>query len=179
MRNWLASKKIHGLIWAALLVYLLSANQLYVHLFLKDGKPVETNIRLPTSSAQIVYKLDTLLQSVRYNGEDLYELKGFAFNQSNPFENDELSIVLISKSGNLVFSTQPAQHANMIQSFSGYKTGMDHAEFSWLISKNAIKPGIYQIGILLENLDQSSRSFVATGGVIQKTPNIIRYIPGH
>jgi hypothetical protein len=55
---------------------------------------------------------------------------------------------------------------------------MDHAEFSLLISKNAVKPGTYQIGILLEKMDRSSRSFVNTSSTIQKTPNIIRYIPG-
>jgi hypothetical protein len=63
----------------------------------------------------------------------------------------------------------------MIQSFSGYQPGMDATQFSLLLSKNTLKPGTYQVCILLDGNGGEDQVYVMTSGTILKTPNKITY----
>jgi hypothetical protein len=175
LKKWILTNQKHLIVWAVLLIYVASANQLYVNLFLKQGKPVSKNDPLPTQIRPIVYLLSDTLQPVRRNGEQLYELNGYAFFQDNPLEKTQIKIVLYSPTLKLTFPTQAAQYPDMIQSYSGYKPGMDSAQFSLLISKNTLKPGTYQICILLDSNNGEDQVYVMTTGTILKTPNKITY----
>ncbi len=182
MKRWINGKEKHFAVLAVLLVYLFAANPIYVHFFLKNGKPVSSNVALPApantmvSNTKVVYKLADM-QPVRIDGQNLYQIRGFAFRASSPEEENKISIVLSALGQNLVFPTSTVPHPNMIQSYSGYTQGMDHDEFSMLLSNAVLKPGTYQVGILLEETGGSIRSYVRTGAVIKKTPNTIKYIP--
>ncbi len=182
MKQWIIGKQKHFAVLAVLLVYLFAANPFYTHFFLKNGKPVSSNVPLPapantrTPNTVVIYKLADM-QPVRIDGQDLYQIRGFAFRASSPEEENKISIVLSSQNQNLVFSTSTVPHPNMIQSYSSYTKGMDHDEFSMLLSDAVLKPGTYQVGILLEETGGSLRSYVRTGSVITKTPNTIKYIP--
>jgi hypothetical protein len=175
MKRWILANQKHLIVWAVLLIYVASANQLYVNLILKEGKPVSKNDPLPAEARPIVYQLSDTLQPVRRDGENLFELSGYAFFQDNPLEETQIKILLFSPTLNLTFPTQPAQYPDMIQSFSGYKPGMDHAQFTLLLSKNTLKPGTYQVYIMLESLTGEDQVSVMTGGTILKTPNKITY----
>jgi len=175
MKKWILSNQKHLIMWAVLLIYLASANQLYVNLVLKEGKPVSKNDPLPTETRPIVYQLSDTLQPVRRNGEDLYELNGYAFFQDAPVEPTQIKIVLYSPTLKLTFPTQAAQYPDMIESISEYKPGMDEAQFSLLLSKNALKPGTYQICVLLVGNTGEDQAYVMTTGTILKTPNKITY----
>ena len=157
------------------LVYLLAANQLYVRFVLKNGKPLTTPVTLPASSPKVVYKLGDFFP-VLYEGENLYQLKAYAFLAANPVTENKISAVLSAPDRQVVFPTLPQPHPNMIQSYSGYKPAMDKAEFIFLISNNALPPGTYQIGFLLEEKTGTGRAYVSTGAQIVKTPNTIRYV---
>ena len=175
MKKWLLSNEKHLFVWAVLLIYLASANQLYVNLVLKEGKPVSKNDPLPSELRPIVYQLSDTLQPVRRNGENLYELSGYAFFQDNPLEQTQIKIMLYSATLKLTFPTQAAPYPDMIQSFSGYQPGMDHAQFDLLFSKNTLKPGSYQVCILLDGNGGEDQVYVMTVGTILKTPNTITY----
>jgi hypothetical protein len=175
MKRWIIANQKHLIVWAVLLIYLASANQLYVNLVLKEGKPVSKNDPLPSEVRPIVYQLSDTLQPVRRNGDNLFELSGYAFFQDRPLDQTQIKIVLFSPDLKLTFPTQTAQYPDMIQSYSGYQPGMDHAQFSWLLSKNTLKPGTYQVCILLESLTGGDLVYVMTGGTILKTPNKITY----
>ena len=175
MKRWIIANQKHLIVWAVLLIYLASANQLYINLILKEGKPVSKNDALPSELRPIVYQLSDVLQPVRRNGENLFQLSGYAFFQDNPLEPTQIKILLYSPTLKLTFPTQAAQYPDMIQSYSGYKPGMDSAQFNLLLSKNTLKPGTYQVYILLESLTDESQVYVMTGGTILKTPNTITY----
>jgi hypothetical protein len=182
MKRWIIGKQKHFAILAVLLVYLFAANPIYTHFFLKNGKPVSSNVALPAPSSTMVYNSRIVfkladMQPVRIDGQNLYQIRGFAFEASNPVKENKISIVLSTKNQNQVFPTSTVPHPNMIQSYSGYTKGMDHDEFSMLLSDAVLKPGTYQVGILLEEIGGSTRSYVRTGSVIKKTPNTIKYIP--
>jgi hypothetical protein len=63
----------------------------------------------------------------------------------------------------------------MIESISEYQPGMDRAQFSLLLSKNALNPGTYQICVLLVGSAGEDQAYVMTTGTILKTPNKITY----
>jgi len=175
MRNWLKKTYKHFIACAVLIVYVFAANPLYVRFFLKDGKPLSTQVALPASSKGVIYHLGDQIQPLRINGQDLYELNGYAFFEARPEQENKITVILSSATGNSAFATRAVALPNMIESYPGYTKGMDHAEFSLLLSQNALSPGTYHIGILLQNKNGPGQSFVLTGGSIKKTPNTLSY----
>jgi hypothetical protein len=174
MKNWITRNQKHLIIWAILIVYLFAANPIYIHFFLKNGKPVSENIALPPAAKTVVFKLADM-QPVRIDGQDLYQIRGFAFQNYDPSLANTITIVLSSKTQNIAFSTSSVDHPNMIESYPGYTQSMDHDEFSMLLADRVLEPGTYQVGILLEQTGGTTRSYVATGSTIIKTPNTIQY----
>lgn len=178
MRSLINGKQKHFLIWALLLVYILSSNQLYTDLFVRNGKPVSQVVSLPASAKEgdVIYKLANFVP-VRYEGQDLFELRGYIFPQANPKLATKITVILISQNQRMAFSTDTVPTNSMIKSFAGYSQGMEKTQFRMLLSKHALNVGVYQIGILLEDMSGSRRWFVPTGATIQKTPNSVRYVP--
>ncbi len=175
MKNRIKGKYIHIIACAVLIVYVFTANPLYVRFILKDGKPLGTQVALPAPSKDVVFVLDNLIHPLRINGQDLYDLRGYAFFQANHEQENTITIILSSKAGNVAFPTHSVALPNMIESYPGYDKQMDHAEFSLLLSQNALSPGTYRIGILLQNKNGPGQSYVLTGGSIKKTPNTLTY----
>ena len=175
MRNWFKGNYKHFIACAVLIIYVFSVNPLYVRFFLKDGKPLGTQTAVPAPSKDIIYHLGDQIQPLRLNGQDLYELKGYAFFKSNHEQENNITILLSSATGNTVFATRTVALPNMIESYPGYTKGMDHAEFSLLLSQNALSPGTYHIGILLQNKNGAGQAYILTGGSIKKTPNTLTY----
>jgi len=177
MRNWFKWKYKHFLACAVLIVYVFAANPLYVRFILRDGKPLNTQVVLPPASVskEVTFHLADQMQSLRVNGQDLYELKGYAFFQANREQENNITIILSSATGNIAFPTRTVAFPNMIESYPGYTKGMDHAEFSLLLSQNVLSPGTYQIGILLQNKNGPGQSYFLTGSSIKKTPNTLTY----
>ncbi len=175
MKNWI--KRIFKLFIPGifLLFYVFAANPLYVRFVLKNGKPLATQVTVPAASNDIVYHLDTLIQALRVDGQDLYDLRGYAFFSSNREQDNTITIILSSPAGNIAFPTHTVAFPNMIESYPGYTKGMSRAEFSLLLSQNALPPGTYRLGILLQNKNGPGQSYVLTGGVIKKTPNTLTY----
>jgi len=165
----------HFIICAFLLVYVFAANPFYVRYMLKDGKPLDTPVTLPAASKDVTFHLGELIQPLRIDGQDLYELKGYAFFQASREQENNITVILSSQTENIAFPTRTVAFPNMIESYPGYTKGMDHAEFSLLLSQNALSPGTYRIGILLQNRKGPGQSYVLTNGSIKKTPNTLTY----
>jgi hypothetical protein len=176
MRNWFKRYYKHFIACAVLIVYVFAANPLYVRFFLKDGKPLGTQVALPSTSKDVIYQLGDQIQSLRINGQDLYELRGYAFFQAFHEQENNITVILSSASGDIAYATRTVALPNMIESYPGYTKGMDHAEFSLLLSQNTLAPGTYHIGILLKNKNGPGQSYIMTGSSIKKTPNKLTYI---
>ncbi len=176
MVNWINRKKFHIIFWAALILFIFFANPLYNSYFLKDGKPYQPDLPLPASISGIMYQFGNL-GTIRLNGQDLYEIRGFAFNQSDPLMKNKISVVLRSSTQTLVFATHPITIPGMIRSYKDYKPGMDQAEFSLFFSQTVFNPGTYEIGLLLENQTGPGRTFTMTASTVKITPNTLLYNP--
>jgi hypothetical protein len=177
MGNWFKAIYKHCIVLAILIASVFTANPLYVRFVLKDGKPLgaQGTLPAPSTTKEVTFEMDNLIQSLRVNGQDLYELKGYAFFKANKEQENTITIILSSKTGNIAFPTRTVALPNMIESYAGYTKAMDHAEFSLLLSQNALSPGVYRVGILLQNKNGSGQAYVLTGGTIKKTPNTLSY----
>ncbi len=177
MRAWFRGKQKHFIFWSILLIYALLANPLYVQLLMKTGKPSGSRVSLPAQTNNVAYELNQL-QPVVINGQNLYELRGFALDRANPTQANRITVILSSAQRNVVFSTQPVQYPYMIQSYPGYTNAMNRAEFSVLISNDGLAPGVYRVGILLEGPGSPKTSFVLTNSTVTKTYNTIQSTAG-
>jgi hypothetical protein len=175
--KWLKRSYKHLIYWGVLIVYLLAAYPIYTAYFIKNGKPVGTIAQIPQATSSIIYNL-VELRPVVYQGENLYELKGFAFLQDRPTQVNKITIILSTNNQNIAFSTNSVPSADMIKSYANFKPGMEPAEFSMLISKEVLNPGLYRIGVLLDDTQGSGSSYVLTGSSIKQTPNTLSFIPG-
>jgi hypothetical protein len=172
----LSEKNKHLLVLSLLLIYLLSARQIYTRFFLERGKPVAQNAPLPVENMEMVYKLADL-RTARVEGEELYELKGFAFLPATPLDHHRITIILRSETQTLAFPTEPAVFPSMMKSFKGYRPGMEQAEFRAFFSRHALPVGTYQVGILLEEAGGVRRAYQPTENIVRKTYNTVRYTP--
>lgn len=167
----------HVLFLAVAAAYLLSANQLYARIFIHHGRPETANISLPSAGQAAILKVSDM-RLTREDGQDVYELRGFAFLSRNPGLEHQIRVVLQAQDGtNLIFATQPATAPAMVRS-SGYRDlGVEHSEFRALISKYAVPEGSYQIGILLEPASGAgtAATYTLTGATVRRTPNFLRY----
>ncbi len=177
MRKWIKRNYKHIIFLGVLFTYLVLAKSIDEQFFIKNGKPVSTKVQLPGITTGIIYNMVELRQIV-YEGEDLYELKGFAFLTSNPTQVNKITIVLNTVDQKIAFSTNTPQYPDMIESYPGFTPGMEQAEFSMLLSDRVLKPGSYRIGVLLEDQEGLDRSYVLTSSSIKKTPNTISFVPG-
>ncbi len=121
MKKWFKGIYKHVIAVAVLIVYVFSANSLYVRFILKDGKPLGTPVTLPAPSKDITFVLDNLVQPLRINGQDLNDLHGYAFFQANKDQENTITIILSSKAGNLAFPTRTVDKPNMIESLPGLR----------------------------------------------------------
>ena len=164
----------HLIYWGVLGIYLAVATPIYTHFFIHYGKPEGVAKDLPTASDAITYNM-VELRPVIYQGESLYELKGFAFMTASPIQVNKITIVLIGNGKSIAFSTNSVPYPDMIESYPKFQPGMETAEFSMLISKDVLSPGIYQIGVLLEDQEGPDRAYTLTTSTIKQTPNTISF----
>lgn len=178
-KDWFEKTYKHLIVLAVLALYILSANSLYVNLILKYGKPYAAGpaINLGAANSGVTYRL-TDLQPVQLNAEGFNQVRGYAFETAHPLQKYRISVVLSDGKRNIYFPTLPVDHANMIQSYKGYQSGMDAAEFTFPISKEVLSPGTYKMSLLLEEQGGSNRFLIPTGSLIRKTPNTLTYTPG-
>lgn len=177
----------HAVFLALLAVYLLSANTIYARFVITHGKPAETNIDLPEASEAAIVKVG-YMRPKRVENQDVYELAGFAFLRSNPGIRNRIRVVLQSEDGtNLIFATEPPTAPAMVDSSEYKDFGVEHSEFRAIISKYAIPPGSYTVGVLLDQPQVDSATeqpgmmsgprgaYTLSGATLRRTHNQMRY----
>jgi hypothetical protein len=176
MRVWLRSKIPHIVFLGLLCVYLVSANQLYVRFLLKNGKPLDRSIQLPTPTENLTVGLYAF-NPLSYDGEPLYDLNGYAFNTAKP-ETDQytIKIVLHSTSRDIVFPASIFTSHPTIKALAPVKEDLSNSFFRVLISPKVLPINNYRIGVLLEKKDGSTSLYMLTGYYIERSPNKLRFI---
>ena len=172
-KNW-----IHFVIWTAVLVYVVAARPFYTHYMLKDGKPVSFDKELPERmTKKITYAVDRI-DPIVVHGQNLYEIWGWSFlkGETNQSAYERL-IVLQSDSQTYFFATTNKARPDVQTTYADLQIDISNSGFSAHISKDVLKRGTYQIGILLENRDNDEVYYLATNKSILRTANKLQLLP--
>jgi hypothetical protein len=171
----IAQKKwMHILIWLMMIFYFFTGSSLYTHFILANGKPVEFAQGLPLTTDQIKYGVDSL-NSIKVNGQDLYKLSGWSFYLNDPDQDKYTRYVVIqSNSKTYFFTTQSQDRVDVQRAFNNLNLNLRNSGYSTIISKDVIRPGRYQIGILFEDNSQNAVYYIITNKILVRTPNYLR-----
>ncbi|MEW6712911.1 MAG: hypothetical protein AB1403_24040 [Candidatus Riflebacteria bacterium] len=167
-KNW-----IHLAAWTGMLFYLAFANDLYVHFFLKYGKPVLVNSQLPAESDQIKGHVD-LFEPIVYEGQKMYSLVGWAFSIADLTirpEDYDRRLVLISATNNYHFPMEAYSRPDVHAAFQSLGMELTMSGYHANVSQEAIAPGIYQVGFVFHNIQDGSIYHSRINKYLICTPN--------
>ena len=173
MLTFFRKNRIHVIIWAGMLLYLVFAHDLYVHFFLRNGKPIIINAELPAETDQINANIE-LFKPTIYNGQFYYVLTGWAFSTTDPAmhpEDYERQVVLISDEMNYYFPIETYSRPDVQKYFQSLGMELTNAGFHCQIYQDVIRPGTYQVGIVFYNHENESTYYAKTDKYLIRTPN--------
>lgn len=176
--QFLKKKSPHLILFFLLIVYVISANFLYITFFLRNGKPIDTNPSLPAETNNIEYKLVNAIKPVLYDGQTLYLIRGYALHNTLASESYSIKIVFHSTSENLIFETYRVSEPSFIRGRPDFTWDMRSAEFQMRFAKEVFRPDNYRIGIIIEDLEGNVLGLRMTNSYIEFTPNTFRFIYG-
>jgi hypothetical protein len=174
--KWVWKHKVHFLIWAVLIVYLLTATRLYVAFILRNGKPIQEAALPEAQFGTIVLNVDRM-ETTFYDGENLYVMSGWVFDpaiaESGSFRK---KLVLHSAGEDLVFPAYSLNRVDLNGALPQYNMDLYQAGFQVFISKDVLRTDNYQIGFLLEDETGARRTYRLAGKYIERKPNGLRFI---
>jgi hypothetical protein len=171
MLNTLKKVWFHILVWALMLAYMIVAPDLYVRFVLNNGKPIQFSEELPAVTDQISFSVD-ILDPIVLDRQDLYDLWGWAFLQGEPEQSQyERFIVLQSDTNIYFFPTQSSERPDVQEAFPDLTINVLNSGFSTFISKDVVRLGSYQIGIVFRHQSSNAIYYVVTNKMIVRTAN--------
>lgn len=166
-KNW-----IHTIIWALMIVYLTVAHDVYNRFILKEGAPVQFDYRVPKPKDEIFFALGRF---DLVKGQDLYHLVGVSFVRGDRDQDAyDRWIILASDTNTYFYKAQATQRPELQAMFKDLDIDLSNAGISTHISKYAIKPGEYTVGILFKHRRNDKTHYVITNKKIIRTVNQIR-----
>jgi hypothetical protein len=166
MLNILRKGWVHLLVWTAMIVYLVLAPNLYANYFIKNGKPIQFREGLPAVTDQISYSVSSLVSTMS-DGQEIYNLWGWAFLHEEADQSQyERFIVLKSDKRDFFFPVKSFERPEVQKAFPDLKIDVTNSGFSTYISKDAISPGSYRIGIVFRNKLNNFTSYVSSNKMI-------------
>jgi hypothetical protein len=172
--HWLWKNKVHLVIWAVFIIYLLTASQIYAKFFLKNGKPLPGPAALPAEKGSVQFFLDDL-SPYHDKGETVFMLTGWVF--SEEFQESGIyqkKIVLHSSKEDLIFPTEIVDRPDVAEHFSSLHMDLVNSGFRVFISKDVLKIDNYRIGFLLEDANGDVKVYRLVDQYIQREPNGLR-----
>ena len=161
-----------------MLSYFLFAPDLFASVFIKNGKPLQIDVPMPSESHHINFVLEDLVPYVK-DGENLYELFGWAFMHPeagiDPGSLDP-EIMLVSDERNYLFSVRSGyRKPELPEKFSDLQLNFDSLGFNALLLEDSIQPGKYRVAVVFRNTSDGS-AFYRDKPVyyLVKTPNTLR-----
>lgn len=153
-------------------IYVAIAPDVYARFILNEGKSMAFDQELPEPTDQISYSVDRL---DFIKGQGLYNLWGWSFFRGDPNQNDyDRWITLQSSMKTYFYLSESFQRPELQSVFKDVDIDLSNAGFFAHLSKYAIEPGTYQIGILFRHKSSHILYYAITNKVIVRTPNLIR-----
>jgi len=163
---------MHILVSVSMFVYVALAPHVYTRFVVDEGKPVPFDQELPKQTDQISYSVDRL---DLIKGQGLFNLWGWSFFRGDADQSAyERWIILQSGAQTYFYRAEPFQRRELQTAFPDVDIDLTNAGFFVHISKYAIEPGTYQIGILFRHKSSDALYYVVTNKAIFRTPNQIR-----
>jgi hypothetical protein len=172
MSKYLHKRWLHLLIWGAMVLYFILAPEIYDRYFVQEGKPIWVDAKLPTQ----VYGYQTHMDRVEIIDDQngIHQLFGWAFltfSKSIPAEDYERRVVLLSPKGNYIFTAATLQRIDVQLAYNDLDMDLEKSGFSALIDRNAIKSGLYRLGIIFKRKSNDLTYYVDTDYCVSRTPN--------
>jgi hypothetical protein len=160
-----------------MVLYFAFAPDLFVYLFIKNGKPLQTGTNLPAESDRIHFVIEDL-SPYRKDGENLYQLIGWSFILPEEGTSSDLlvpEVVLVSGERTYFFSATTGYRKPKIPGkFADLDLNYDRLGLSVLIAEDVIKPGKYRIGVVFRNTSNGSAFYRDKPAYyLVKTPNTL------
>jgi len=172
----------HVLLWSIAVLHLLLGPFFSYHFFVEDGKPLEVWHQMPEETGGIRYNVEDL----KFWAEDMevyeecetYALWGWAFldlDRKVDLTDFDRFVVLSDNTRSYVFSTQIYPRPGVKEAF--YDLGLDgliSAGFYAVISRNALPPGTYSVGLMFRQGRSGQQYYIETNKVLVRTPNHLK-----
>jgi hypothetical protein len=145
------------------------------------GQPVQVNVKLPIEILQAQSGVDSLVKSSVHVG--VYQLLGWAFptvDKSIPASDYERQVVLVTPKGNYIFAADAVERTDVQKDFSDLGMDVNVSGFSAFINGNALKAGLYGIGLIFKNTASGTTYYIDTARCVTRTSNnLVLETPGN
>jgi len=171
LHNFFQKYWAHILVWVIVIIYIVLGPVIYTRYFLKNGKPIELNQALPATTDQIKFAVDSLYP-IRINAQDLYNLQGWSYFLGDPDQAKyDRYIVLQSDTRTYFFPVQSMERSDVQKAFKDLNMDLLNSGFSSIISKDAIQPGKYHLGILFKDQSSDNAYYFDSNKTLIRTAN--------
>jgi hypothetical protein len=141
-----------------------------------SGKPVQFDQELPETTGQISFSADRL-DPIVSDGQDLFNLWGWAFLQGEPDQSQyERLVVLRSDTNTYFFPTQSFEYTGVQEIFPDLTINVLNSGFSTFISKDVVQLGSYQIGTIFRHRSSNAIYYMVTNKLIVCTGNQLQLV---
>ncbi len=144
--------------------------------FLKEGKPIGKEASVTESTDQIECAIEKLHEAW-WNGEKVWKVTGWSY-LTTPADPSKYRVFLVlrSKNTDYVFETITSRTSVINISSDDKAIDVSKMEFFSHISKETLRMGIYELGLLYEDNETGERIYQSTNVMIQRTPNKLKLI---
>lgn len=168
-KNW-----YHLLIWTLMIAYVFIAPGFVDQTSRKYGRPIQPELAELKTSDQVLAHVDEM-QSVEFEGQYLDTVLGWAYAAVDPnasTENFNRFLILQSDARKYYFQTTPYSRPDIEAGYPAISADLTNAGFKAMLAKEFIRPGRYQLGIVLKQ-DNGDDYIVWTEQYIVRTGNQI------
>ncbi len=159
-------------IWGLMGLYLFAAPSVHDRFFIREGKPVQVNVKLSASVDESKSGLDAL--DVYSQQDGVYQILGWAFltiDKNLPASDYERQVILVAPTRNYIFAAKALRRIDVQKYFSDLGMDVNMSGFSAFINRNALKRGTYGIGLIFKNTASGTTYYINTGRCVTRTPN--------
>lgn len=143
-----------------------------------EGQPFQVNAKIPTHTGGAESWIDTVDAETKGS----YRISGWAFLKvDNSFSvgDYERQVVLYNLDENYIFSTDTTLRKDVQEHFSNLKMSLSMSGFSALIDSNALRSGVYGIGVIFKHNVSDMVYYIETNRCLTRTAKgLTLEIPG-
>lgn len=168
----------HVLLWAAMLIYVAVAPDLFALAFTKHGRPIPSDETALIESSRIKLSIEGFEPEIK-DGKQLINLYGWAFiipDGELTINSFAREIALISDERKYFFPANIVfRNPELPSEFSDLAIDLDTLGFSAAIAEDFIKPGKYRIGIVFRDSSSGAAFYWdKPARYLIRTPNTLR-----